>query len=282
MEKDCVKCLKDSFERLIRGQLVLSEEQDRDLRKGIEKYFVNMGDEVIPPCASRDVYRKVRQISKISDPFKQIKYDSNKQLLDIYDRFIEIVNKSDNKFVTALRLAISGNIIDYAVCKEFDIEKNIQHVLESEFAIDDSKKLEQEVSEAKTILYLGDNAGEIVLDKVFLEILDHPNIYYAVRGMPIQNDITIDDARQCGIENHAKVIDTGNDIPSTIIEECTDEFVEIYRKSDLIISKGQGNFEGLEHSKDPRIFFLLMIKCDHVADMLGVKKSDFIVKQQTL
>jgi uncharacterized protein with ATP-grasp and redox domains len=130
---------------------------------------------------------------------------------------------------------------------------------------------------AKNILYLGDNAGEIVMDKLFLETIKHQNVYYAVRGMPVINDVTIEDAKYVGIDKFAKIISNGYDSPSTILDKCSEEFINIYNKADLIISKGQGNLEGLINVKNEKIFFLLMVKCGVIGDELGVKKGDFVV-----
>ena len=153
----------------------------------------------------------------------------------------------------------------------------VNKVLTSDFAIDDSLLLKNKINESKTILFLGDNAGEIVMDKLFLETIKHPNVYYAVKGNPVMNDATIKDARYVGIDKVVKVISNGYDAPSTILDKCSDEFMDIYDKADLIISKGQGNLEGLLNTHNKKIFFLLMIKCDVIGNYLGVKKGDFVV-----
>src|SRR5690606_13963972 len=135
------------------------------------------------------------------------------------------------------------------------------------------------IKNAKTILYLGDNCGEIVLDKLFLENINHPNIYFAVREKPVLNDATQKEAKEVGINEFAKIISNGDDTPSTLLHRVSPDFLEIYNAADLIISKGMGNYEGLMFESDPRIFFLLMIKCSVIGESLGVRKGEFVVKQ---
>lgn len=145
-----------------------------------------------------------------------------------------------------------------------------------------SSELKEALSTAKTVLYLGDNAGEIVLDKLFIETLMHPNLYFAVRGAPVINDATLDDAQYVGIDAVADVISNGYDAPSTIVDRCSPQFQELFNKADVIISKGQGNLEGLLEKTDKQVYFLLMVKCDVIAEALGVKKGDFVVRKQKM
>jgi uncharacterized protein with ATP-grasp and redox domains len=136
------------------------------------------------------------------------------------------------------------------------------------------------MAKAKNILFLGDNAGEIVMDKIFLQIINHPNLTYAVRGDYILNDATLEDAKNIGIHKYAKLISNGDNAPSTILERTSAEFQQAFQDADLILSKGQGNFEGLMDTKDDRIFFLLMAKCAVIATKLNVALKDIVVKQQ--
>lgn len=199
-------------------------------------------------------------------------------MLDYYPELKKLVNKSNDPFQMALRLAIAGNIIDYGPNHVFDINRTLKRAKSIVLAIDDSESLRQSISQAKMLLYLGDNAGEIVMDRIFLETINHANIYFAVRGSPIINDALIEDAELVGIDKIATVITNGDDAPGTILENTSTEFRDIFAQADLIISKGQGNYEGLNET-EKNIYFILITKCDHVADHLGVKKGDFVVKQ---
>jgi hypothetical protein len=213
------------------------------------------------------------------DPYFNEKQQSNIQALELYKYWVKEVNNSNNPFDISLRLAIAGNIIDFATGEKFDINQTIQRVLKANFAIDHSEYLKEEIKKAKKILYLGDNAGEIVFDKLFIETLNHPNITYVVRGNPVLNDATMEDAISTGIINVVKkVISNGYGAPSTLVDKCSKEFQEHYYDADLIISKGQGNLEGLINNNYGRnIVFLLIVKCNVIADLLKVNKGDFVV-----
>ncbi|MDP3435612.1 MAG: ARMT1-like domain-containing protein, partial [Bacteroidales bacterium] len=189
---------------------------------------------------------------------------------------------SFDSFDTALRLAIAGNIIDYGITDDIDLEAALAGVFINNFKIDDSLELKQDLLKAKKVLYLGDNCGEIVFDKLFIETIMHPDLTYVVRGSAIINDAIMEDAIYIGMESATKVISNGYDAPSTILEQCSQEFVKAFDSADVIISKGQGNLDGLFGKTDKTIYFLLMVKCDVIADNLGVKKGDFVVKKQAL
>jgi uncharacterized protein with ATP-grasp and redox domains len=157
------------------------------------------------------------------------------------------------------------------------LQATIDKALNSEFAIGHSKQLKEAIENAKTVLYLGDNAGEIVFDKLFIRTINHPQLTFVVRGAPVINDATIDDAEYTGMKETANVISNGYDAASTIPEKSSKQFQKYFREDDVIISKGQGNLEGLFPLNDKRIFFLLMVKCDVIAEFLKVKKGSLVV-----
>jgi uncharacterized protein with ATP-grasp and redox domains len=276
MDYRCYSCLAKAFVKLVEKHN-LSEDSREDLVKEFFQFMAATPKEFSAPEVARINQHKMCEILKDKDPYKEIKYLSNKYLLDKYDELRAIVDNSDDKFETALRLAISGNIIDYAANADFDLDGTIKKVLEEEFSIDDSKVLKEKLSKANNVLYLGDNAGEIVMDKIFLETLNHPNVCYVVRGAAVINDVTLEDVKQTGIDKYAEIITNGYDAPSTILNKVSEEFMEKYRAADVIISKGQGNYEGLLNVKDDRIFFLMMVKCDMVAEKIGSTRGGFVV-----
>jgi damage-control phosphatase, subfamily I len=235
---------------------------------------------MINPKLATDIHRIAKQKLNVSDLYANEKLSANKLLLADYGYWQNYIDNSDNPFYTAVKLAVAGNIIDYgAHSVNGDIEGQIKSLLNTPFAIDKSGEFKKAVHKAKRILYLGDNAGEVFFDRLLLETIKHPNVTFVTRGAPIINDITLDDAQQIGIDKICKVIHNGFDAPSTLIEFCSDEFLEAYSNADLIISKGQGNFEGLMNEKHPNTFFLLMAKCGPMAEMLGCAKNDLIVTQ---
>lgn len=234
------------------------------------------------PEVTRNILNSLKEVSAIEDPYLKEKNKSNREMLDRYYEFQEQVQNSKDKYDTALRLAIAGNIIDFGPTDKFDVSGTIKRVLNSDFAIDHSQKLKVEIEKANTILYLGDNCGEVVLDKLFLETINHPNVYFAVRNSPILNDVTEKEALQVGIDKVAKIVSNGDDAPSTLLHRVSSSFLEIYKSADLIISKGMGNFEGLMDETDNRLFFLLMIKCPVIGEIIGAENGAFIVKQNII
>lgn len=275
VDERCIKCFLRTYERLFEKYNVSERHQGFFL--SFFNHIVKGNYTNFAPEIQRNLNRTFCRLIGMEDPFSQEKEDSNRIALELYDEWKPKVIESNNPFNLALKLAIAGNIMDYGASTSFDIHKTIDSVLQSNFAIDKSKELKQRLLKAKQVLYLGDNAGEIVFDKLFIETTQHGNITYAVKGAPVLNDVTMDDANQVNMHCSANVISNGYDAPSTILSHCSDEFLKIYNSADLIISKGQGNLEGLLDTKDPRIFFLLMVKCDLIAEILKVKKDDFVV-----
>ncbi len=275
VDERCVSCFLRTYKRLF-NKYNVSESQQR--------LFLTFSDHVIKgnyskfaPEIQRNLSKTFCRLINIDDPFKEEKEESNRIALELYNEWKPKVIESENPFNTALRLAIAGNIMDYGANNSFDIHKTITNVLHSSLAIDHTQELKHRLSHAKKVLYLGDNAGEIVFDRLFIETIMHGNITYVVKGGPILNDVTINDSVQVGMHYAADVISNGYDAPSTILVKCSNEFRDAYANADVIIAKGQGNLEGLIYEYDPRIFFLLMVKCDVIAEVLGVKKGDFAV-----
>jgi len=276
----CMDCLFRGYDRLIQ-KFHFSYDDRQQFFAYYNHTIARCGDELMPEI-HRELNKEFCRISGIPDPYIEEKKVGNNQALGLSKDWRKKVIASDNPFEMALKLAIAGNIMDYGPGNSFDLEQTIQQVISAKFAIDNSALLKQRVKEAKSILYLGDNAGEIVFDKLFIEILMHPQLTYAVRGGAILNDVTLSDANDVEMDLVADVISNGYDTSSTILDKCSEEFMKIYNKADLIISKGQGNLEGLINENDSRIFFLLMVKCDVMAERLKVDKGNFVVYNQCL
>jgi len=271
----CMDCLFSGFDRLIQ-KFHFSYDDRQHFFEYYNHTIARSGGECMPEI-HRELNKEFCRISGVSDPYVEEKAVSNKIALGLSTDWRKKVIASENPFEMALRLSIAGNIMDYGPGNSFDLEQTIQQVISAKFAIDNSSLLKQRVKEAKSILYLGDNAGEIVFDKLFIEILMHNHLTFAVKEAPILNDVTLKDAQDIGMDLVCDVVSNGYDASSTILAKCSDEFMEIYNKADLIISKGQGNLEGLLDEKDPRIFFLLMVKCDVMAEILKVDKGSMVV-----
>lgn len=277
LELDCIPCIVNSFIRLIKLEKLPHRVQEETLRK-LLRLVAEADYEKSPPVLGKEMHKMIRKQLNRTDPYEDLKEKNNKMMLDMYTEFEEMIEQSSNPFNMAMRLAIAGNVIDFGPQEQLDIFETVHKVVHSTLAIDDSKFLEKDLKKANSLLYIGDNCGEIVLDKLFLETINFPNTYFAVRSGPVINDATIEDAKMVGIDKIAKVISTGDDAPGVVLDLCSDEFKKIFQKSDLIISKGQGNLEGLI-DVNQNIYFLLVTKCDLVGNLISTEKGDFVVKR---
>lgn len=220
---------------------------------------------------------KIKQVMEkilpATDPYKEVKEKYNRIVLGLAGNLKKIIKNSKDPFETSLRISLAGNIIDFGpdtTLNKAVLEEAIRKSLSQSLDIKKVRALQKEISHAKKILFIGDNAGEIVLDKIFIENLPGEKITYAVRGGPALNDVTMEDAIMVGMVDSVRVITTGLNMPAAILPFCSDDFIDEYNRADLIISKGQGNYEAL-CDEDKNIFFLLKIKCPIVAENLGEK-----------
>lgn len=271
----CGDCFRHGYNSLLDKHTDIAETERLAITDHLEQLIQEDG--LSSPELQQKLNRHFRKVSGIADPYSREKRTGNAIAKKLYDHWKPKVRQADNALQLALRLSIAGNIMDYGAHQEFDLGQTISEVIDAKLAIDHSERLFEAVDKAAKVLYLCDNAGEIFMDKLFIETLDHKNITAAVRGFPVINDATITDAHQAGIHEVAKLIDNGSDAPSTILNDCSAEFIKAYKEADLIISKGQGNLEGLLPQEDSRIFFLLMAKCDVIANLLHVNKGDLVV-----
>ena len=229
-----------------------------------------------PPESGRLIYHKICEMTGNPDPYREIKSESTKEALSLYPFLKGEVEKSEDRLFTAIKIAIAGNIIDAGANWDFDIRHDVGEVLNKDFAICDYGEFIERLNKARKVLYIGDNAGECVFDRILIEEMKKPTTY-AVRGAPIINDATYADALQAGINKVATIMSSGTDGPGTVLERCSEVFKTIYKHSDLVISKGQGNYEALSNEKHS-IFFLLIAKCQIIARDIGVTEGDIVLK----
>ena len=268
---DCIPCfLKQSLE------MVNRLENDETLRIALIQDILgalSKADFTLPPPKIKSILDKAVFLKTGKrDPYQAEKKRSNELILSFYQDLKGQVENSDDPFITALRLAIAGNIIDLGAFGSIDKKEIIQALITAQVQRlnhDNVERLRREIEEAKSILYIGDNSGEIVLDRLFIEQLPVEKITFAVRGKPCINDALMEDAETAGLIGLVDVIDSGTGIPGTVLEECSAAFVEKFNQADLIISKGQGNYETLNDSAK-NIFYLFRVKCPVVARDSGV------------
>jgi len=286
---DCIPCFFRQALDMTRITGVGETTQKKVLNE-VSKLIPDFPLDASPPKMGREIYRIVKGITGKDDPFKKIKEKSNKLALDIYPKLKEEIGSSDDSLLTAIELAIAGNVIDYGVKNSLDIDKEIEKILARDFAGSgngsnhnfDYQEFKNTLNKAGSVLYLGDNTGEIVFDKLLIEelikISSDIKIVYVVRDKPVINDALMEDAISCGLDKIVDVISSGCDAPGTILDLCSKEFLKLYKNAELVISKGQGNFETLA-DENRSIFFLFKVKCSVIADHTGFNLGDIVLKK---
>ncbi|MCP4712145.1 MAG: DUF89 family protein [Planctomycetes bacterium] len=233
-----------------------------------------------PPVMGRYIHQAIRRLTGIEDPYRDIKDRFNQMALNDYGRLKKIVQDAADPWATAVRLAIAGNIIDFAVKTELTEEKirqTIDECLQGPLPAKQFQDFRRAVDQADRILYLGDNAGEIVFDRLLLELMPREKITFAVRGAPVINDATMIDAQTAGLTDLVEVIDNGSDVAGTVLKMCSAQFNQYFDQADLIISKGQGNYETLS-SENKLIFYLLKVKCPVIARDIGFVTGSMVLQ----
>jgi len=276
---DCIPCLlRQAVEapRLVGSSATVQEAVVRRALQELSQVDFTQS----PPAMAQAIHRHIRALTGQKDPYQEIKERFNALALAMLSELEQIVAQAQQPMAAAVRLAIAGNVIDLGIngnLQEAHVKEAIQHALAAPL----QGELEQfirAVSKAKSILYLADNAGEIVFDRLLLQQLPLERITVAVRGAPIINDATRKDAATAGIDRLVKVIDNGSDVPGTILSQCSQTFLRHFKQADLIIAKGQGNYETLNDApKD--IFFILKAKYPVIARDLGCAVGDLILRR---
>jgi len=278
---DCIPCFQRQALQAVRFISDDEKLHERVLREVAKKLLESNWDST-PPELAHQIHSIVKRITNENDPYKEVKKESNDLVLKIYPELKEKVKKSRDPLRTAVRLAIAGNIIDFGVPQEFNLEETIREVLKKKFAIDDYKKLKEKLKDAETLLFFVDNAGEIGLDKLlvetFLEAKKLEKIDFVVKGGPIINDATLEDAVYMGLDGlpNSEFLAISNGEVGTGPARSSQTVKRWIREHDLVISKGQGNYEGL--SEHNGLFFMLMVKCPIIASDLGVEVGDIILE----
>ena len=233
----------------------------------------------------------MREITGQEDPYKKVKQESNDIGLKLYPYLKSQIQQSTDPLLTALAIAGAGNIIDFGPKLSLDRNGSIENLLKESFAqaMQSPPNKEQyyafreKLEASETVLYLGDNTGEIACDKLLVEEMLKlgKRIDFAVRGKPTINDATIEDANYVGLGRLSTIVSNGSDAPGTRLADCSGEFNDVFKSTDMIISKGQGNFEGLSGAPGP-IFFLLKIKCPVIAQELNANIGDVVLRDSQM
>lgn len=280
---DCIPCfLRQSLEA---SRMVTSNETLHEivLKKVMRYLQVISSFNNPPPELSKEVHAIVRNMLNCKDPYKEAKKKSNEMAKELYPRLEQIVEEAKDPFLMATKLAIIGNVIDFGAMNRFDVKDMINKAITENIDDNAYSRFKESIEKAQTILYLADNAGEIFFDKLLIKKFAEmeKRIVYAVKNNPIINDATIEDAKFAGIDKFAEVLpaDEGQDksAPGILLNYASSKFLNYFRNADVVIAKGQGNYESLSNS-GREIFFLLVVKCPLVARDIRADIGKLILK----
>jgi uncharacterized protein with ATP-grasp and redox domains len=275
---ECVACFMKQALLATQRMTDDPDEAISALRRAAE-FITTISREKSPAEYATPIAKIVRSYLGNENPFREEKQRYNAIALSVYDALTAYVRSSPDPLEAATRIAAAGNIMDLGIFANIDVEATVEQAKSTTWAITHLEHLKRDIAEARRILYLGDNAGEIVFDRVLVEVLPSHTVTFAVKSGPIANDVTRDDAAQSGMDQVAEIIETGCDYMGVPLPLCSPEFLDVFRSADVIIAKGMANFETLS-AVDANIFFILKAKCDSVAQEIGVKKEGIVLMAQ--
>jgi len=276
---DCVHCYLKQAVSCMR-MAGLNEDDQHEILFKLMDYVKGLDRNATPAENSTYAVLKTYELMGVDDPYKEVKRQSNDLALELYPRLKQMLDEYGDRLHSALKIAVAGNVIDLGIRRSFDIEGELRYSIETGFSKDHYYRFKQKLEKVDEVLFLGDNAGEVVFDKVLVEELVRlgKRVTYVVKEGPVLNDSTMEDAVYVGMDKVARVITTGSRFLGVSFKHMSQEFADALYKAPLIISKGQANFESLEQHEmaRDRIFFLLKIKCDEVAKAAGAALGDVV------
>jgi uncharacterized protein with ATP-grasp and redox domains len=253
--------------------LKLDDEQSKEVLDATAEILLSHDLDVTPPQIAEVIYRKIGEITGMSDPVALAKKQATKLALSVDKELIQSIDD-------AIKVSVIGNVIDFGAQKQFDLTEMITNHFHNPFAVNDVEIFKQELAQSKEMVVIGDNVGEHIFDLWLIEKIKERygiEVYYFVRGAPIINDVTIKDAEV--FQGYATVIDTGVKTPGYDLAQANRRSLEIFERADIVISKGMGNFESLFGETNRTVYYLFMVKCNVVAKQIGQEEKSMIFQR---
>ncbi|MFX1304380.1 MAG: DUF89 domain-containing protein [Promethearchaeota archaeon] len=289
LEPECIGCL---FNQVLKAFELLRPNISREIviiaQKRLMKFLINFDiNENAPPTLGKVTYNIIAELLEDEDPYHDLKIEYNSLVMKYSNEIMKIIEEAEDPLFKAILASALGNTIDFATQHDIDIGTDLKNFSIEKLAINDYKEFKKSLDNTHHLLIIGDNAGEIVFDKMLVMIIKkyYPNleIFYSVRSAPIINDATIEDAKFISLTDLVPVIES-NPAPGIIISDASEVFREhFFKRKGVILSKGQGNFESLYHMKIPEkdVYYLLKVKCNLMERIFGVKIGDLIFKKES-
>lgn len=275
---ECLPCLVRQAVEMARMSEIGPEVQIRLLRE-VMSLMSRTDLDRSPPEIMGEIGTLFQRVTGIRDPYSSIKRSHTETALGMIGEMDSMIRGSEDPFVTGLKLAAAGNIIDLGARSRVDrgeIAAVLREAAELPVSGIHPHVLKRRAESAARILYLADNAGETVFDRKFIELLPPGSTTVAVRGGPALNDATMEDAVHAGLDLVAELVENGSNAPATVLDDCSADFTRLFEEADLIIAKGQGNYESLS-GRTSRVHFLFRVKCGLVADHSGYSMGSLVL-----
>lgn len=278
---ECIPCYLRQAISAMNKAGVTNEEQQVKVLYGLMKVIPTFDISTTSAENSTYVLQYVSKTLGIRDPFLKAKKEANQLAMAMIEGVRERIARSESPLFTAIRAAVAGNIVDLGIMDSYDLDGTLEDAFRSDFAICDLEEFEELIKRGGEVLYIGDNTGEIVFDRLLVEELRKRglSVTFAVKGEPILNDATMEDAIEVGMDKVARVISNGNGFLGTMLNHCSKEFLKALEEAHIVIAKGQANYESLEGTAiaGDKTFFLLKMKCPLVAETVpGTKVGDMV------
>ena len=279
---DCLACIQNQALRVC--ELLHVEHSEQKIIENLaQKHIQNFDFTLTPPHYATPLYEDIASFLNVEDLYQEVKANSTAMAKAFVPFCENAIAQSAHPLLTATKTAVAGNVIDLASVMMYDLGEELDKIYHTAFAIDDFEALVTTLQTTQTLVYLADNAGEEIFDKLYIQTLHSlsPNleVFYFVRGNPINNVLTCKDAIASGMNEVAAIINSGVPTPGLALELMSKEAKIIFDKAECIISKGMGNYECLGEVSGLPIFFLLKVKCEVVANAIGAKLGDIVCKR---
>lgn len=269
IKPECLSCLFDQSLKVTK-LLNLDDETSKKVFDASAQILIDHTMSSTPPQIAKDIYQAIADITGKEDPVVIAKEIAVNEALKVDTSFVHSIPD-------AIKMAVLSNVIDFGSREQFDLNEMIQNHFGVSLALDDTATFIKELQHAKELILLADNVGEHVFDKLLIETIKKEydlTVYYFVRGKPIINDVTLQEAAL--LQECATLIDTGVETPGYDLQEANSISKEIFERADIVISKGMGNFESLYNVTKRPIYYLFVIKCAVVAEAIGQNVKEMV------
>lgn len=279
LQLECIACMLRQIVEAGR----MATDDEKKIRK-IMDIYAGMIPEInlnkTAPEVTEVIHTLIKKELGVEDPYKEYKDKHIQLALNHYPVVKKIIENADNTIEAALIMAATGNSIDAGLNLKVNVVEVIESGMKDGFYFNDISLFEEKLKKVRKLLIVADNSGEAVFDKLLIEELlklYDLDITYAVRSQPVLNDITVKEAREIGLDRVSHLIDSGCSAPGMLIEQASQPFIKAFAEADIVIAKGQGNYEGLSET-DRRVFYLLKAKCSVIAREFGAPQGSLIFK----